>query len=184
MFTVRLLEEADVEEFTRLRLEELQTDPVAFGSSWEEEHTRTPESIRPRLRAMPDGNFVVGAFQEQRLIGLTGFVRSERPKTRHSGSIWGVYVTPDERGKGIARAILQAILERTRTYAGLDKITLSVSAPQIAAQRLYTSLGFEVYGYERHALKIGDQSVDEELRVHWINPPPHRQNEKRTDNLV
>ena len=171
MFNIRLLEEADALEFIRLRLEGLQNDPVAFGSSWEEEHTRTPETVAPRLRAMPDGNFVMGAFEDNRLIGVTGFVRSERPKTRHKGFVWGVYVTPDARGNGVARGLLTFLLERARGYAGLDQITLSVSVPQTPARNLYTSLGFEVYGYEQHALKIGDTYIDEEHRVFWLNPP-------------
>ncbi len=33
------------------------------------------------------------------------------------------------------------------------------------AKGLYESLGFEVYGRERRALKIGDEYVDEELMV-------------------
>lgn len=172
MLNIRLLEECDALEFIRLRLEGLQNDPVAFGSSWEEEQTRTPESVGPRLRAMPDGNFVVGAFQDERLIGITGFVRSDRPKTRHKGFIWGVYVTPEARGKGVARALLTSVLERARGYADLDQITLSVSVTQAPARRLYASLGFEVYGYEQHALKIGDTYIDEEHRVLWIKPPP------------
>jgi ribosomal protein S18 acetylase RimI-like enzyme len=168
MFHIRVLEESDAPEFIRLRLEGLQNDPVAFGSSWEEEQARTPESVAPRLRALSEGNFVVGAFQDDRLIGVTGFVRSERPKTRHKGSIWGVYVTPEARGKGVARAVFNAVLERARGYSGLDQITLSVSMPQTPARRLYTSLGFEVYGYEQHALKVGATYTDEEHRVLWL----------------
>ena len=61
MLNIRLLEESDAPEFLRLRLEGLQNDPVAFGSSWEEERTHTPESIGPRLRAVSDGNCVVGS---------------------------------------------------------------------------------------------------------------------------
>jgi ribosomal protein S18 acetylase RimI-like enzyme len=174
MLNIRLLVESDAPEFIRLRLEGLQNDPVAFGSSWEEEHTHTPQSIGPRLRAIPDGSFVVGAFHDDRLIGITGFLRSDRPKTRHKGSIWGVYVTPEARGKGVARALFLFLLERARGYAGLDQISLCVAAPQDAARHLYTSLGFEIYGYEQHALKVDDTYVDEEHRVLWLKPPPQQ----------
>ncbi|MCW3054821.1 MAG: acetyltransferase, ribosomal protein N-acetylase [Chthonomonadales bacterium] len=174
MFHIRLLEEADAPEFIRLRLEGLQADPAAFGSSWEEEQARTPESVAPRLRAMPEGHFVVGAFQAERLIGVTGFRREEHLKARHKGFVWGVYVTAEARGKGVARALLTYVQERARSYVGLDQLFLSVSVSQTAARHLYTSLGFEVFGYEQHALKIGDTYVDEEHRVCWLIPPPTR----------
>jgi hypothetical protein len=32
-------------------------------------------------------------------------------------------------------------------------------------------LGFEVYGYEKHALKVGETYVDEEHRVLWLQEP-------------
>jgi hypothetical protein len=37
-----------------------------------------------------------------------------------------------------------------------------VATSQPAARQLYLSLGFESFGCERHALKIGDVYVDEE----------------------
>lgn len=171
-FHIRLLEASDVGEFLRLRLEALQNDPAAFGSSWEEERTQTPESIAPRLRPVPNGNFLVGAFNGPRLIGMAGFLRRESLKTRHKGSIWGVYVTSGERGAGVGRALLLSLLERARGYDGLEQITLSVAVPQKSARHLYASLGFEVYGYERHALKIGESYVDEEHRMLQIKPFP------------
>jgi len=174
MFTIRLLEEADAPEFVRLRLEGLQNDPAAFGSSWEEEQARPLETVAPRLRALPESHFVVGAFQGERLIGVTGFRREEQRKARHKGFVWGVYVTAEARGKGVARALLTFVQERARTYSGLDQLFLSVSVSQTAARHLYDSLGFEVFGYERHALKIGDTYVDEEHRVCWLIPPPTR----------
>src|SRR5579862_8692937 len=168
VYTTRLLTEGDATEFLRLRLEGLQNDPQAFGSSWEEEHTRTPEDVRPRLHSQPEGSFSVGAFMDDRLIGIAVFVRSDRLKTRHRGDIYGVYVTPGERGQGVGRALLRHLLERVRGYSDLEQVCLSVAATQIEARNLYESLGFEVYGYERHALKIGDRYVDEEHCILWL----------------
>jgi ribosomal protein S18 acetylase RimI-like enzyme len=68
--------------------------------------------------------------------------------------------------------MLQHILERLRGYPGLEQVTLGVSMPQMAARQLYDTLGFQVYGYERHALKIDATYVDEEHRVLWLQPPP------------
>jgi len=167
-----MLTEHDVEEFIRLRIEALTREPYAFGRALEDEQARSPESVAPRLRPMPEGNFVIGAFAGGRLVGQAGFVRYEGRKERHKGSIWGVYVTATARGQRVARAMLTRLLDRVRSYPGLEQVSLSVSVSQEAARRLYSSLGFEVYGYEKHALKVGDTYVDEEHRVLWLQGLP------------
>ena len=67
--------------------------------------------------------------------------------------------------------MLTQLLDRVRNYARLEQVTLSVSVPQEAARRLYSVLGFEIYGYEQHALKVGETYVDEEHRVLWLQEP-------------
>jgi RimJ/RimL family protein N-acetyltransferase len=168
---IRIITEHDVEEFIRLRLEALTREPYAFARALEDEHSRSPESIAPRLRATPEGNFVVGVFAGRHMVGQAGFVRYEGRKERHKGTIWGVYVTAAARGQGVAKAMLTQLLDRVRGYPGLEQVSLSVSIPQEAARQLYSALGFEVYGYEKHALKVGETYVDEEHRVLWLQEP-------------
>jgi ribosomal protein S18 acetylase RimI-like enzyme len=169
---VRLLTEHDADEFVQLRQEALTREPRAFGRSPEDALPWPPESVGSRLRAVPDGNFVVGAFEGPRMIGQAGFFRHDGAKVRHKGTIWGVYVTAAARGRGAARAMLSLLLNRLRDYRDLEQVALSVATSQDAARRLYDALGFEPYGYEKHALKIGETYVDEEHRVLWLRSSP------------
>ncbi len=59
-----------------------------------------------------------------------------------------------------------------RAAPGLEQIVLAVTAHNTVARSLYTSLGFQTYGLERHALKLGDRYLDEELMVLWLIAPP------------
>jgi len=104
------------------------------------------------------------------LVGTTGFARERRLKTGHKAVIWGVYVTSAWRGQGVGRALLTEVLRRARTLAGLEQIRLTVGHTQTAAQRLYASLGFEVFGYEQHALKVGEVYVHESHMVCRLQP--------------
>jgi ribosomal protein S18 acetylase RimI-like enzyme len=162
---LRLLTADDAEAFWHLRLEALRNDPASFADSAEEHLTTTVEAARERLsKSDPGSNFVVGMFEQGKLVGTAGFYRYTHLKERHKGHIWGVYVRPESRGKGAATALMQEIIRRARATEGLEQITLVASA-NLPAQRLYKALGFESYGLEPHSLKIGSEYVDDVLMI-------------------
>jgi len=161
---IRRLTEDDAHDFYRLRLEALQREPQAFAASPEEHRAMSVETIAKRLAAgSEDRNLVLGAIADDRLVGMAGFFQDEGAKSRHKGRIWGVYVTEEWRGKGIARVLLSEIIERARAKPELEQLLLAVAAGQDAAKHLYESLGFEVYGCEPRAIKVGDNYVAEDL---------------------
>ena len=163
---VRKLTEADAEDFWNIRLRALRDTPEAFSSSYEESHTRPLASVVQRLRdeSTVGDNFILGAFEEP-LVGMVGFQRDQGVKERHKSTIWGMYVIPEMRGRGLGKALLSQAIAYAVRQVGLVQIHLAVVSTQDAARHLYRSLGFEVYGLEPRALKVGDQYFDEELMV-------------------
>jgi len=165
---LRLLTADDAEAFWHLRVEALRNDPASFADSTAEHLETTVATTRERLcKNDPASNFIVGAFEESKLVGTAGFFRRKNNKERHKGHIWGVYVRPESRGTGIASALMKEIVRRAREIDGLEQITLVASA-NLPAQRLYKALGFESYGIEPHSLKIGNDYVDDVLMVLWL----------------
>jgi ribosomal protein S18 acetylase RimI-like enzyme len=161
---IRRLTETDAAEFFRLRREALEREPASFGESVEE-HLKTPlATIAQRLRGSAE-NFVYGAFDGPVLVATAGFCREQRAKRRHKGTVWGVYVAPDYRGRGVGRAVLAALLDSAGALPGLKCIYLSVTSTQSTARSLYASLGFCSFGTEPSALAVDGRYFDEEHMV-------------------
>ena len=165
---IRTLTEQDASSFRFLRLRGLQEAPDAFGATYEEYKseplTTIVEQVRPK-ESFPE-RFVLGAFdQEDRIVGIIGFLRERRRKGQHKASVWGMYVVPEVRGQGIGRMLMQTLLQRATTIVGLEQIHLGVVTTNVVARHLYLSLGFRVYGVEPRALKQDERYLDEELMV-------------------
>ena len=80
---------------------------------------------------------MLGAFTEDGvLVGQAGFKREAREKSRHTGSVIGMYVTPEQRGTGLGKRLLFALIEELRKVDGIEQVNLSVTHSNADARKL------------------------------------------------
>ena len=93
----RLVQEdaADAVLYRDIRLEALQANPEAFGSTFEVENALPLSLFSDRLGS----STVLGAFRNTELVGIACFVVQQGQKEAHKGTLWGMYVRPTARNK-------------------------------------------------------------------------------------
>jgi RimJ/RimL family protein N-acetyltransferase len=159
----------DAAAYRALRLAGLQGHPEAFGADYATSAARPIEYWQERMASGAGGEHGVTYVADAAgaLIGMTALVRNDLPKTRHAGSIFGVYTHPDWRGSGVADALLGACVAYAAAL-GLRLVRLGVVTTNASAIRLYQRCGFQVYGVEPEALYVNGIYYDELLMARRI----------------
>ena len=157
---VRELRGADAEAYRELRLHVLARHDEAFTSDAVAEAIRTAQSYAGRLGENNDGSFTLGAFRGDTLVGAISCERDARSKVRHVGHLIGMMVQGDEQGRGVGRALLDALIARAAADSELHLLTLTVTAGNAAAERLYERAGFVRYGTLPRAIRTGGRFFD------------------------
>ena len=165
---IRKLTIQDVESFISFRAEGLKNTPEAFGESLKEFNQKSLESIKSTF-PNSNTNFLVGMFDEQKLVGVVGFFQNRSEKMKHKAGIWGMFVTPSYRKQGIARKLMEFAIEKGKEIVEVKQISLGVVSTNIAAKELYKSLGFVSYGTEPRAICVDGTYYDEDHMVMMIS---------------
>jgi ribosomal protein S18 acetylase RimI-like enzyme len=163
---------ADASRYSRLRSRMLVESPWSFGASPEDDEALDPARLAELLRSEESAIFAIEASAlapwgggrpaaGAELIAAAAVVRMKRPKFAHRARIWGVFVEPQYRGRGLGRAVMEAAVGAARGWPGVDYVDLAVSANVPAAEHLYRRLGFVAWGREPEATEHAGRRHDE-----------------------
>lgn len=132
----------------------------AFVSNFDENYPTVAELCDHlvALARQPGNVLLVDSIGKKKL----GFIHIEPRgphKLRHTAELT-MGVSPEARGLGIGRELLDAALEKLRAEGQIEILYLSVRADNIAAIRLYERCGFEKLTLLERDIQIGDQYYD------------------------
>ncbi len=154
---IRQLGSDEAAKYHQLRLQALKDSPEVFSRSYDMTAQMSDELIAKNFR----DKTVFGAFDGEKLVAKVGFKVDHSAKKNHIAHLFGLYVSPAYRGKGLGRRLMEATIEQVSNRNDLEILELKVYADNVAAVALYMSLGFEVFGTEKDAVKEGDKYIDE-----------------------
>jgi RimJ/RimL family protein N-acetyltransferase len=160
---IRRLDTSDAALYRDIRLEALQKNPEAFGSTFERENAQ-PLSWFEAVLGHTD---IFGAFLDGMLAGTAGYGAHESSKQAHKALLWGMYVRAAARNAGLGKKLVAAVLDHAR--GRVEMVQLTVVSENEAARRLYRALGFVEYGYEKRSLKHDGRYDDEVLMVKLLD---------------
>ena len=163
--TIRATRADDAPRLRALRVEALTSSPTSFGSAAED--VDTFDWTRIATGSADDAVFV--AEHDGNLVGMTGIRRSARRKEVHFGFIWGVFVQPAHRRRGVAQALLNAAVEWARA-SGVAIVKLTV-VPESGARGCYERCGFRVTGTDPACIRVDGRYYDELLMSRWLTDP-------------
>jgi RimJ/RimL family protein N-acetyltransferase len=129
---------------------------------------RPLEAVATRLAADPATSVVLAAAPAPAapLVGVVGCYRESGRKRRHVGVVWGMFVAPEARGRGLGHALLSALVARARSWPELEQLTLTVVPENAAARALYLRHGFRPVGLAPRALR--DELRHYDLESFWL----------------
>jgi len=130
------------ELFKRMRLTALRESPFAFASTYKAALRRSPESWSEQANSTARGSarctFI--AFYDDSPIGIAALYRTE--EENDVGELLQVWVSPEHRGKGVARDLMDAVFQWASAN-GFRTVVATIGKGNVRAQRFYQKYGFK-----------------------------------------
>ena len=159
---IRPLTAADVLPYKSLRDEALDCAPEAFGADHAASVNRPASAYAPRFGAPASGHFFLGAFHSAGpLLGCIGSERELLPQQQHSARLVSMMVAPAAQRRGIGQQLLAACIHQAEQAPGLEQLTLTVTASNHHAVRLYERAGFRAWGLLPRAIVVRGAGYDQ-----------------------
>ena len=142
----RVLMSDDINLYREIRLDCLQNYPQNFGISFENERETIKLKFDDILKNKKSTSFLYGAFLEEKIIGICGFIRETSLKSKHRGKISQMYVKDEFAGQKIGAQLLHLTLKKAFDDTTLELIELGVIKENQKAMDLYLKFGFVAFG--------------------------------------
>ncbi len=158
---IREINSQDIDIYKSFFIKALINDEESFRI------TPQDDANAPFPTSDKEDSFTLGAFDENRLIGVVSFAREgmNREKLRHKGLLFRMVVSETYRGLGIAKNLIYEVIGRVQNIPDIEQINLTVISNNANATGLYKRFGFVAFGAEENAIKWKNKYLTEDQMV-------------------
>ena len=164
-FHFRKLLPPDSKLYHEIRLDALKRFPENFGSSYEAESAKPKLAFEIVIEQQTGGNFIIGAFDGDKLIGICGFAQETGPKVQHRGLIIQMYIESGYQGKNLGQQLLQTTVAEAFKIPEVEQLALGVITHNLSAAKIYERAGFTEFGMQPNYIKTGDKYLHQRLML-------------------
>ena len=140
-YSIQKLEGSDWETLKTIRLRALQSDPAVFGSNYDKEARKTPAEWQEWVSRDDMAVFVLYS-PDGDPVGMTGILVDRNDSTGTSANLWGSWIAPEARGKGLSAKLYKARIDWAKRHSTIEKITVSHRATNEFSKRANQKHGF------------------------------------------
>ena len=151
------LRPTDAAQYRALMLDAYASQPDAYTSTVAERESLPLDWWRARIaeRDAP-AEMVLGIRIDGRWCGLAGLQFEARERRRHQALLFGMWVTPVARRRGVGMALVQAVLAQAAARPAIEVVHLTVADGNRDARALYERCGFRPWGVEPMAVRFAE----------------------------
>jgi RimJ/RimL family protein N-acetyltransferase len=146
--TYRKLLPDDAKSYREIRLESLRSHPESFDSNYDQQRNLPKLRLEKEIEQPSGDIFVMGAFDDDALIGICGFIPFGLPDSlgvSNAGTLIQMYVRSTYSGRKIGLNLVKATIETACKLAQVEQIFLGVKQGNPKAIRVYEQAGFQLY---------------------------------------
>ncbi len=160
---IRRLTAKDAAIWRQIRLEGLAAYPDAFMTQVADVAARKDAELAEALTRTT----ILVAFDGREPIASMGYFIGELTAQRHRATIIAVYVRKTWQGKGVADALLQAVIDDLPS--DVLQLHLEVAATNPRAEAFYRRHGFRRVGTIPRAILRDGVAVDDHMMVRMLD---------------
>lgn len=163
--SIKQIDESDWKEFREIRLKALQSDPEVFGSHHAREKNKSKQDWIEWVGAKNQAIFFI--YDDELPIGMTGIYIPQDTVAKTTAVLWGSWLEPDYRRKGVSETMYKARIDWAKQQAELKRIEVSHRESNLASKYANQKHGFKLIKEEEKEWHDGitEKDVIYELKL-------------------